>query len=152
MSAETCPVCSEPQLISLQSGVLKCQFCHAQIINGRLICPSCKRANDIGLEQCSVCGEPLTVVGAVISRQSTGFGSQRLEQLKVQASDMKAHAEKHSQERMTVFKDVDQRRIQSEREAATQQHLRDRTVLKYTAIGAGAFLFLVAIISLVILL
>jgi hypothetical protein len=87
-----------------------------------------------------------------MSRQVAGFGSHRLEQLKGQASKIKASAEQHSNARMSHFKDVDQRRIQSEREADAEQHIRDRTILKYTAIGSGVFLLIVAIISLIIIL
>jgi len=152
MAAGNCPVCSQPQLVSIQPDLLECQFCHARIINGQLICPACKRANSVTLEHCSVCGEPLTVFGAVMSRQLAGFGSHRLEQLKGQANEIKARAEQHSKARMSHFKDVDQRRMQSEREAATEQHLRDRTILKYAAIGSGVFLLIVAIISLIIIL
>jgi hypothetical protein len=75
-----------------------------------------------------------------------------LEQLKGQASVIKAAAEVHSQARMADLKDVDQRRINSEREASLLQHLRDQTIFKYTAIGAGVFLLLIAIISLIVLL
>lgn len=152
MSAELCPVCSEPQLIRIQAEVLTCQSCHARIINNQIICPACKRPNVIGRENCTACGEPLTVIGAVISRQVAGFGSHRLEQLKNQANEIKTSAEQHSNARMSILKDLDQRRIESDREAAEQQDLRDQSVLKYTAMGAGIFLLLVAIISLIILL
>jgi hypothetical protein len=152
MSADTCPICTEPQLVSIQPGIYECRFCKAQIVNGRLICPACKRANDIGLENCSICGEPLTIVAAVISRQAAGQGSQRLEQLKGQAREIKAQAEVHSQARMTDFQEVDHRRIESEREASVQQRLKDQIIFKYTAIGLGSFLLLVAIISLIVLL
>ena len=152
MSADTCPNCSEPQLIAARPGVLECNYCHATIINGQLICPACKLANQIGLEHCSTCGEPLTVIGAVITRQTSGFGSQRLEQLKQQAGSMKAKAEEHSRVRMDHFTEIDQRRIHAENEAATRQELRDQSIMKYTAIGVGVFLLIVAIISLIIIL
>ncbi len=152
MENQDCPICSEPQLISTRPGVMECQYCHAKIINGQLICPSCNRANEIGLEHCKACGEPLTVVGAVISRQVSGSGSQRLDQLKSQASEMKAIAEEHSHLRMSQFNAIDQRRIKAEKDAARSQEIRDQSVLKYTAIGAGVFLLIVAIISLIIIL
>jgi hypothetical protein len=152
MSTEICPICNEPQLLSTEPSVFECQYCKARIVNGRLICPACKRANELGLEHCHVCGEPLTVVGAVISRQVAGYGSQRLEQIKVQAGEIKAQAERHSQVRMSAFNDVDQRRKQSERDDAARQKVRDHEILKYTAIGSGIFLLIVAIISLIIIL
>lgn len=152
MSAEICPICSEPQLFSSEAGVYQCHYCKARIVNGRLICPACKRSNEIGLENCSVCGEPLTVIGAVISRQVAGYGSLRLEQVKAQANEIKAQAEQHSRVRMSAFNEVDQRRKQAEQEDAVQQQVRDHEILKYTAIGAGIFLLLVAIISLIIIL
>jgi hypothetical protein len=152
MSTDRCPICTEPQRVTTRPGVYECQYCKAQIINGQLICPACKRANDINLEYCSFCNEPLTVVGAVMSRQAVGYGSRRLEQLKEQAAEIKAQAEMQSHARMSIFNDVDQRRIQSEREAAEQQKLHDQKIFKYTALGLGAFLLLVAIISLIVLL
>jgi len=152
MSADNCPICAEPQLLTIQPGELECRFCKAHLINGRHICPACKRANEIGIAHCSICGEPLTVIGAVISRQAAGHGSQRLEQLKTQAGEIKAQAERHSKVRMADLEDVDHRRIQSERDASFQQHMRDQSILKYTAIGAGIFLLLVAIISLIAIL
>jgi hypothetical protein len=94
----------------------------------------------------------LSVVGAVISRQKVGMGSQRLEQLKSQAGDMKAQAEMGSRQRMAVLNDEDQKRIEADRVASIAQKERDRQILKYAAIGAGAFLFLVALISLIIIL
>jgi hypothetical protein len=152
MSPDRCPICTEPQLVMTRQGVYECQFCKAQIINSQLICPACNRANDINLEHCSTCNEPLTVVGAVMSRQAVGYGSRRLEQLKGQAAEIKAEAEIHSHARMSNFQDIDLRRIRSEREAADQQKLHDQKIFKYTAIGLGAFLLLVAIISLIVLL
>ena len=152
MSADICPICTEPQLLRIQSGVLECQFCKAHLINGRIICPACKRANEIGPEHCNSCGEPLSIVGAVISRQAAGHGSQRLEQLKGQAGEIKAQAERHSQVRMAGLENVDHRRIQSERDSSLRQQLRDQSIFKYTAIGAGIFLLLVAISSLIVLL
>jgi hypothetical protein len=152
MSAERCPICTEPQLVITRPGVYECQYCKAQIINGQLICPACKRANDINLDNCSTCNEPLTMVGAVMDRQAVGYGSRRLEQLKGQAAEIKAQAEMHSHARMSNFQDIDLRRIQSDREAADQQRLHDQKIFKYTAIGLGVFLLLVAIISLIVLL
>ncbi len=152
MSAEICPICSEPQLIPSEPGVYHCHFCKARIVNGRLVCPACKRSNELDIENCSLCGEPLTVVGAVLSRQAAGSASQRLEQLKAQAPEIKAQAEQHSRVRMSAFNEVDQRRKQLEQEAAARQQVRDHEILKYTAIGAGIFLLLVAIISLIIIL
>ena len=152
MSAEICPICTEPQLVSPQPGVLECQYCHARIVNGLLICPSCKRATQIGGEQCNSCGEPLSVVGAVISRQISRSASQRLDQMRGQAGEIKAKAEKHSRARMSEFTDIDQRRIRAERQAATEQKIRDQSILRYTAIGAGIFMLIVAIISLIFIL
>ena len=152
MSAENCPICNEPQLINPQPGVLECQYCHAKIVNGLLICPSCKRANQIGQEHCNRCGEPLSVVGTVINRQIRGSASQRLDQMRVQANEIKASAEKHSRARMSEFTELDQRRIQAEKQAAQEQKLRDQTILRNAAIGAGVFLLIVTIISLIFIL
>lgn len=152
VTTEICPICTEPQLVRIQPGELECRFCKARLINGRRICPTCKRSNEIGLDHCSACGEPLTVISAVISRQAAGHGSHRLEQLKGRAGEIKEQAEKHSKERMAGLEGIDQRRIQNERDASLQQYTRDRSILKYTAIGAGIFLLLVAIISLILIL
>jgi hypothetical protein len=152
MSSEICPRCNEPQLVSNQAGVQDCLYCKARIINDNVICPACKRANEIHLETCYQCGEPLSVVGAVISRQKAGQGSQRLEQLKSQAGEIKAQAEIGSRQRMAVLNDEDRKRIESEQAAALKQKERDQRILKYAAIGAGGFLFLVAIISLLVVL
>ncbi|TFH32889.1 MAG: hypothetical protein E4G99_12210, partial [Anaerolineales bacterium] len=150
MSADTCPICNEPQLVRIQPGVLECHFCKSQIVNGQIICPACRRANAIGLENCSGCDEPLTVFSAVMSRQTAGRGSQRLEQLKGQAGVIQVQAEKHSQARMADFQEVDLQRIESERKASEQQRLHDRLIYKYTAISLGIFLLVVAIVSLIV--
>jgi hypothetical protein len=104
------------------------------------------------METCSVCGEPLTIVGRVISRQGSQTKSQRLEQMRARAGVLKEEARVSSEVRMTEFVKIDRRRIEREREESYIQQLRDRLLFRNVAIGLGVFLLIVAVVTLVVIL
>jgi predicted amidophosphoribosyltransferase len=152
LTALVCPNCNVAALHSESQGVLICDHCHAHIVQGQLECPSCQSLNPIGMETCSVCGEPLTIVGRVISRQGSQTKSQRLEQMRARAGVLKEEARVSSEVRMTEFVKIDRRRIEREREESYIQQLRDRLLFRNVAIGLGVFLLIVAVVTLVVIL
>lgn len=104
------------------------------------------------METCSICGEPLTIVGRVISRQGSQTKSQRLEQMRSRAGVLKEEARVSSEVRMAEFVEIDRRRIEREREESYVQKLRDRLLFRNVAIGLGVFLLIVVVVTLVVIL
>jgi hypothetical protein len=103
------------------------------------------------MESCSNCGEPLTIVSQVISRQGSQLKSQRLEQMRSRAGAIQEEARVSSDARMAEFMEVDRRRIKGEHEALRAQQEHDRRLFRNLAIGMGVFLLLIAVATLVIL-
>lgn len=85
-------------------------------------------------------------------RQGIQTKSHRLEQMRTRAGTIKEQARLSSDARMAEFIQIDQRRIEHERADLYAQQQRDRRLYRNVALGFGIFLFLVAAISLVILL
>jgi hypothetical protein len=152
LSASICPNCNVAALRSESQGVLICGYCHARIVQGQLECPSCQSLNPFGMETCSICGEPLTIVGRVISRQGSQTKSQRVQQMRARAGAIQEEARISSDARMAEFVEIDRQRIEREHEQSYARQLRDRQLFRNVAIGLGLFLLFVAIVTLVILL
>jgi hypothetical protein len=72
--------------------------------------------------------------------------------MRIQASTIKEQARLSSEARMAGLAEIDQRRIEHEHAELFAQQQRDRQLFRNVAIGLGIFLFIVATISLVILL
>jgi Fe2+ transport system protein B len=104
------------------------------------------------METCSICGEPLTIVGRVISRQGSQTKSQRVQQMRARAGAIQEEARISSDARMAEFVEIDRQRIEREHEQSYARQLRDRQLFRNVAIGLGLFLLFVAIVTLVILL
>lgn len=151
MSAPQCPICNKAILRTVSPGILTCDYCHARIVRGQLRCRACQTLNPIGTESCSNCGEPLTIVSQVISRQGSPSKSQRLEQMRSRAGAIQEEARVSSDARMAEFMEVDRRRIEGEHEALLAQQEHDRRLFRNLAIGMGVFFLLIAAATLVIL-
>lgn len=152
-AAQRCPNCGELTLTGEAApGGLHCSHCGAHIVQGQLECPSCQSLNPIGTELCMACAEPLTIFGRVLSRQGLQVQSKRLEQMRNRAGEIKDQALKSSDIRMAGFREIDQRRIESEQAAMQAQRERDRRLFRYVAFALGLFMLIVAVISLVVLL
>lgn len=152
MSGPECPICSKAVLQTVTPGVLRCNHCHAQIVQGQLQCRACQTLNPIGTENCANCGEPLSIISQVISRQGSQQKSQRLEQMRSRAGAIQEQARQSSETRMAEFMEIDRRRLQSEHEALAARQEQDRRVFRSLAIGLGIFFFIIAVATLVILL
>jgi hypothetical protein len=68
------------------------------------------------------------------------------------ANAIKQEARRSSDIRMAALNEIDQRRIEHEREDLVAQKLRDQRLFRGVAIGLGLFLFIIAAVALVILL
>ncbi len=152
MTNAQCPSCGEMTLQEISLGEAVCQRCGAEFQSGKRLCPACGALNEIVGESCQACHEPLTVFETVLSRQKAGLSSYRLKQMRDLAAGIKEQSARHSEERMSEFTAVDQRRREAEREAMLIQGVRDIQLLRYVKIGFGIFLALLAIISLIVLL
>lgn len=152
MTAQLCPNCDHAALTQASSGILLCGNCGAHIVQGRLQCPACQSINELGVEMCAACGEPLTIVGRVLSRQGLQTRSQRLEQMRFRNEAIKEEERLSSDVRMSGFVEIDRRRIEAEHESLLAQQALDKRLFRNVAIGLGLFLLFVAIVSLVILL
>jgi predicted amidophosphoribosyltransferase len=152
MTNVQCPSCGEMALQVHSPGEAKCLRCGAEFRSGKRLCPLCGALNELEVESCQACQEPLTVFETVLSRQKAGLSSYRLETMRDMAADMQAQSARHSDERMAEFTAIDQRRIEAEREAALNQGERDLRLLRYVKIGFGIFLAVLAIISLIVIL
>ena len=119
---------------------------------GQLECPACRSLSPVGSETCSECGEPLTLFGRVIERQGNQSLSRRQSQMRERAGQIKENAQISSEQRMAGFREIDDRRLEAERQDMLAQHDRDRRLFRSVAIGLGVFLIVVAIMSLISLL
>jgi hypothetical protein len=104
------------------------------------------------MDTCSVCGEALTIVGRVMTRQGSQIKSQRLEQARSHANLIKDVERVSSDKRMAGFVEIDRRRLEYEREAQKLQEYKDRQLFRGLALGLGIFLLLIAVVTLVIIL
>ncbi len=134
------------------TGALVCGHCHAHFVQGQLQCPNCEATHPIGMEMCSLCGEPLTLFGRVMIRQGLQSKPHRLEQMRSRAVTIQEHARLSSEIRMAGFEEIDKRRLENEQSAQAAQQQRDRQLFRYLALGIGIFLLVIAAVSLVILL
>jgi hypothetical protein len=98
-------------------------------------------------EICAKCGEPLTVVSKIMSRQGVGVKPYRLDIVREQASSIKEQEAVASQRRMATFEDIDRRRAEALAEAQEAQRAHTQRI-SVILIGVSA-LFLVAIAILV---
>jgi hypothetical protein len=72
--------------------------------------------------------------------------------MRTMVPEIKEKSATHSAARMAALTEVDQIRIEAEREAMRLQGLRDLELLRNIKIAFGIFLALLAIISLIVLL
>lgn len=152
MQIAQCPSCGEMSLNLMTPRNADCTRCGARFRDGLRICPVCSTPNALENESCQNCRNPLTVFSTVLSRQNPGSTSQRFEQLREQAEQIKVQVNRESEARMSQFQDVDRRRLEAERMEDIAQREKDRLLLRNVMIGSGIFLAIVAIIALIVLL
>lgn len=94
---------------------------------------------------CPHCGEPLTVLGTVIARQSSARAPYWLAVARSTAPAIKADAEQASRQRLDALWEIDRRRLRAEAEA--RRRVQDRRTLTWAAVASGviALFFLVLV-------
>jgi hypothetical protein len=140
-----CPVCSAPN-VKITDEFFECAYCGSIQRHDLLICPSCREPNPPESEECSVCGEPLTLVSQVMMRHSDlDSGPYRLRQAREQAARIKESEERSSQQRIHDLEEEDRKRIQAAREAEMARQKEQSQLFKFTC-AFIAILFLVILI------
>lgn len=96
---------------------------------------------------CPHCGEPLTVLGTVIARQSSARAPYWLAVARSTAPAIKADAEQASRQRLDALWEIDRRRLRAEAEAEARRRVQDRRTLTWAAVASGviALFFLVLV-------
>ena len=127
MTRPTCPACSAPGLEAASEGKLTCVYCGFTIPINVNICPACGHVNDFGLETCTKCGEPLSLLAQIMTRHGSDQ-PYKLQQVRRQAPQIKEREARESQKRMDAFQAIDQRRKAAEAEAKKAQEEYSRKV------------------------
>ena len=128
MTQPTCPACTAPGLEATSEEKITCAYCGFTIPSDANICPACGHVNDFGLETCSLCGEPLSLLAQIMTRHNGSDQPYKLQQVRRQAPQIKEREARESQKRMEVFQTIDQRRKAAEAEAKQAQEEYQRKV------------------------
>ncbi len=139
----TCAACTAPALTVDGEGNFDCDYCGTHFATERTECPACGELNLKGADDCSNCGEPLSIVASVIDRQGSTFNPLWIRRLQSQVAGLKESEARASEERFEEFMEIDRRRKAVEAEAYARQKQTDRNILFY---GAAAVLLIVLVV------
>jgi hypothetical protein len=128
-----CPACNAPEFASLGRGLYACGYCGTTFTRADVRCPACSRPVLDEAEACPHCGEPLTVVGAVVSRHLGTRPPRWLLVARAQAGEIRSQDLPLSQQRMQALLDIDQRRLASAAQEESRRRIRDRQTLTVAA-------------------
>jgi hypothetical protein len=139
----TCAACTAPALAADSEGNFNCDYCGTHFVTERTECPACGELNLKGADDCSNCGEPLSIVASVIDRQGSIFNPLWIRRLQAQVAGLKESEARASEERFEELMTIDRRRKAAEAEAYARQIQTDRNILFY---GAAAVLLIVLVV------
>jgi hypothetical protein len=139
----TCAACTAPALTADSEGNFNCDYCGTHFVTERTECPACGELNLKGADDCSNCGEPLSIVASVIDRQGSIFNPLWIRRLQAQVAGLKESEARASEERFEELMTIDRRRKAAEAEAYARQIQTDRNILFY---GAAAVLLIVLVV------
>jgi hypothetical protein len=142
-----CLACTAPGLELVRKGELKCQYCGSTFKGLPLVCPSCSWINTIEAERCPQCGEPLTVISQVISRQDASQGPQWLRRVQSQAEVIKQSEEIASQKRLQKLQEIDRKREEAVSAEKAQRTKDDRFFLMLIASGVLLVIIIITILA-----
>jgi hypothetical protein len=142
-----CLACTAPGLELVAKGVLKCQYCASSFRGLPLICPSCGWINTIQAESCPDCGEPMTVITQVISRQDKSGGPRWLERVQSQAEEIKKSEEIASRDRLQKLQEIDRKREEAIAEEKVRRSKDDRFFLILIGSAVLIVIIIVAILA-----
>lgn len=139
----TCAACTAPALAADNQGNFDCDYCGTHFVTERTECPACGELNLKGADNCSNCGEPLSIVASVIDRQGSTGNPLWIRRLRSQVASLKESEARASEDRFEEFVEIDRRRKAAEAEAYARQKQTDRNILFY---GAAAILIIVLVV------
>lgn len=126
-----CPACGAPELEFDGESTFACEYCGTTLVAGRIECPACGERNSRAAENCSNCGEPLSIVASILDRQGSLGPPLWVRRLRSQVGELKLREEQASLSRFAAFQEVDQRRLAQEAAARARQQERDSNILFY---------------------
>ena len=100
-------------------------------------CPVCGWQNPRRSEVCANCGEPLTMIGRVLTRQGTVGPPFWLGRVRSRAGDLKEQEARASELRMEQLRDVDRRRHLDDARALARQRATDRQIVLVVGLAMG---------------
>jgi len=112
-------------------------------------CPVCGWQNPRRSEVCANCGEPLTMIGRVLTRQGTAGPPPWLSRVRSRAGGLKEQEARASELRMEQLLDIDRRRHLDDARTLARQRATERQVVLVVGVGAGVLAFIV--VALVVL-
>jgi hypothetical protein len=115
-----------------------CSYCGSSFEQAEILCPTCSGPVTEEAEACPHCGEPLSVVGKVVSRQLDVRPPRWLRVARARASSLRRQDEPHSRLRMEALLEIDRRRLEMAAEGEARRRLRDRQTLMIAAVICAA--------------
>lgn len=147
MPASECPTCSSEDLKLIGDRKWECQSCGAIVVEEPIYCPTCGHGNTSGVEICTNCEEPLTIISQIMTRHTGNSEPHRLKQIRSQASALKERDIEPSRRRMEKFQEIDRRREQAVAEAREAQKIYHRRIsIVLLAIASVFVLFVIAFV------
>ena len=137
MNMLTCPACTAPGLLSEPGGGFQCDYCGTVLLAQPVRCPACGWENAQAADVCINCGEPLTVVARVLTRQGTVGPPFWLGRVRSRAGDLKEQEARASELRMEQLRDVDRRRHLDDARALARQREADRRMVLVVGLAVG---------------
>lgn len=142
-----CPTCSSKDLKLVDNREWECQSCGAILVEEPLYCPICGHGTTSGIEICTNCGEPLSIISQIMTRHTGNSEPYRLKQIRSQAQALKERDIEPSRRRMEKFQQIDRRREQAIAEAREAQAIYHRRISKVLlAIASMFILFVIAFV------
>jgi hypothetical protein len=133
----TCPACTAPGLLALPEGSFRCAYCGTLLQVQSVTCPACGWENVQGAEDCRNCGEPLSVVARVLTRQGAVGPPFWLGRVRDRADELKRREAWASEQRMEQLREIDRRRMQDDARALARQRAADRQIVLVLGLALG---------------
>lgn len=143
-----CPACTSPGLLSVRGGGFRCDYCGTVFLVQPIRCPACGWENPRRSELCANCGEPLTMVAQVLTRQGTTGMPIWLGRVRNRAGDLKAQEARASEKRMERLMEIDRRRQLEDARQLARQRANDRRMVLVVGLALGVFGIVVLVLAL----
>lgn len=147
-TALRCPACGSSDLGMDGEGRPLCLACGAALEGLGTSCRACGHLNPADLRRCDACGEPLDVAEHVFDRADRPAAAAWLDRVRAQAPDLQHVGARASQARMRTLLEIDQVREQQQQREQRARQVRDRNLVKATAL---ALVFFAAVLGLALI-